>query len=133
MGDIGCWRSTKATLSCEDSGKGQRASRCEVWVIGRSHHRFEMRSRPALTVILSLSQINHTNAKIRKLMTSVGEKLKQRRQSLCLTQQQVADQLGVTVTTVKNSEAGRYIPKLYLEQTKALCDLLKLSLDDLVD
>jgi DNA-binding XRE family transcriptional regulator len=92
-----------------------------------------MRSRPALTVILSLSQINHTNAGIRQLITSVGEKLKQRRQSLCLTQQQVAAQLGVTVTTVKNSEAGRYIPKLYLEQTKALCDLLKLSLDDLVD
>jgi DNA-binding XRE family transcriptional regulator len=65
--------------------------------------------------------------------TSVGEKLKQRRQSLNLTQQQVADKLGVTVTTVKNWEAARHIPKLYLEQTKALCDLLKLSLDELVD
>jgi putative transcriptional regulator len=53
-------------------------------------------------------------------MSSVGEKLKQRRQSLSLTQQQVADELGVTVTTVKNWEAGRHIPKLYLEQTKAL-------------
>jgi DNA-binding XRE family transcriptional regulator len=50
-----------------------------------------------------------------------------------LTQQQVADELGVTVTTVKNWEAGRHIPKLYLPQTKALCDLLKLSLDELVD
>lgn len=66
-------------------------------------------------------------------MSSVGEKLKQRRQSLSLRQQQVADRLGVTVTTVKNWEAGRHIPKLYLEHTKALCDLLKLSLDDLVD
>jgi DNA-binding XRE family transcriptional regulator len=52
---------------------------------------------------------------------------------LNLTQQQVADELGVTVTTVKNWEAGRYIPKLYLPQTKALCDLLKLSLEELVD
>lgn len=66
-------------------------------------------------------------------MSSVAQKLKQRRQSLSLTQQQVADVLGVTVTTVKNWEAGRHIPKLYLEQTKVLCDLLKLSLDDLVD
>ncbi|MDY6785873.1 MAG: helix-turn-helix transcriptional regulator [Cyanobacteriota bacterium] len=66
-------------------------------------------------------------------MSHVGEKIKQRRRSLNLTQQQVADRLGVTVTTVKNWEAGRYIPKLYLEQAKALCDLLRLSLDELVD
>ncbi|MBE9042391.1 helix-turn-helix transcriptional regulator [Oscillatoriales cyanobacterium LEGE 11467] len=66
-------------------------------------------------------------------MSSVGEKLKQRRKSLNLTQQQVADALGVTVTTVKNWEAGRYIPKLYLEQTKALCDFLKISLDELIN
>ncbi|MEG4091270.1 helix-turn-helix transcriptional regulator [Microcoleus sp. Pol12B4] len=50
-----------------------------------------------------------------------------------MTQHQVADELEVNVTTLKNWEAGRHIPKLYLEQTKVLCDLLKLSLDDLVD
>lgn len=66
-------------------------------------------------------------------MTSVGEKLKQRRQSLNLTQQQVADDLGVTVTTVKNWEAGRHIPKLYLPQTKALCNLLNFTLEDLAE
>jgi putative transcriptional regulator len=77
--------------------------------------------------------VNHNDSAIGQLMTSVGEKLKQRRESLNLTQQQVADELGVTVTTVKNWEAGRHIPKLYLPQTKALCDLLKLSLDELVD
>ncbi len=65
-------------------------------------------------------------------MTSVGEKLKQRRKLFNLTQQ-VADELVVTVTPVKNWEAGRYIPKLYLSQTKALCALLKLSLDELLD
>ncbi len=66
-------------------------------------------------------------------MAGVGEKLKQRRELLKLTQQQVADELGVTVTTVKTWEAGRHIPKLYLPQTKALCDLLKLTLEELVD
>lgn len=66
-------------------------------------------------------------------MSSVGEKLKQRRKLLNLTQQQVADRVGVTVTTVKNWEAGRYIPKLYLEQAKALCDLLEIFLNELVD
>ncbi|MEG4068477.1 helix-turn-helix transcriptional regulator [Microcoleus sp. Pol11C2] len=66
-------------------------------------------------------------------MSSVAQKLKQRCQSLSLTQQQVADEWGVSATTVKNWEAGRHLPKLYLEQTKVLCDLLKLSLDDLVD
>ena len=66
-------------------------------------------------------------------MTSVGEKLKRQREALHLTQQQVADQLGVTVTTVKNWEAGRHIPKLYPIQTKALCDLLDLTLDELAN
>lgn len=66
-------------------------------------------------------------------MTSVGEKLKQRRQALNITQQQVANELGVSVTTVKNWEAGRHIPKLYLPQTKALCDLLNVTLEELVD
>ncbi|MEQ9550567.1 MAG: helix-turn-helix transcriptional regulator [Coleofasciculus sp. G3-WIS-01] len=66
-------------------------------------------------------------------MTSVGEKLKRQRESLHLTQQQVADQLGVTVTTVKNWEAGRHIPKLYPIQTKALCDLLDLTLNELAE
>lgn len=66
-------------------------------------------------------------------MTSLGEKLKQRRESLNLTQQKVADALGVTVTTVKNWEAGRHIPKLYPLQMKALCDLLSITQDELAD
>lgn len=66
-------------------------------------------------------------------MTSVGSKLKQQRESLNLTQQQVADELGVTVTTVKNWEAGRHIPKLYPAQMKALCDLLNFTLEELAE
>lgn len=66
-------------------------------------------------------------------MTIVGAKIKQQREFLNLTQQQVANELGVSVTTVKNWEAGRHIPKLYLNQTKALCDLLKLTLEDFTE
>jgi transcriptional regulator with XRE-family HTH domain len=66
-------------------------------------------------------------------MPSLGEKLKQRRESLNLTQRQIALELNITVTTVQNWEAGRHIPKLYPAQTKALCDLLKFTLEDLVD
>ncbi len=66
-------------------------------------------------------------------MASVGEKIKQRRESLKVTQRQVANELGVTVTTVQNWEAGRHIPKLYPAQMKALCDLLNFTLEDLVE
>lgn len=64
-------------------------------------------------------------------MGSLGEKLKQRRQLLNLTQRKVADEVGVTIITVQNWEAGRHIPKLYPVQMKALCDLLKFTVDEL--
>ncbi len=66
-------------------------------------------------------------------MASLGEKLKQRRKWLNLTQQQVADELGVTITTVQNWEADRHIPKLYPKQMKALCDILKFTVEDLAE
>lgn len=66
-------------------------------------------------------------------MDSLGEKLKQQRETLNVTQRQVADKLGVTVTTVQNWEAGRHIPKLYPAQMKALCDLLNFTLDELAE
>lgn len=72
-------------------------------------------------------------SKFKTVMTIVGAKIKQQREFLNLTQQQVANELGVSVTTVKNWEAGRHIPKLYLNQTKALCDLLKLTLEDFTE
>ena len=55
------------------------------------------------------------------------------RKRLGLTQKQVADAVGVTDQTVSNWEAGRHIPKLYPIQTKALCDLLDLTLDELAE
>ena len=64
-------------------------------------------------------------------MASLGEKLKQRRELLNLTQREVAEKVDVTITTVQNWEAGRHIPKLYPVQMKALCDLLKFTVDEL--
>ena len=64
-------------------------------------------------------------------MASLGEKLKQRRELLNLTQREVAEKVGVTITTVQNWEADRHIPKLYPKQTKALCYLLNFTLDEL--
>ena len=66
-------------------------------------------------------------------MASLGEKLKQRREELNVTQRQIALELDVTVTTVQNWEAGRHIPKLYPKQMKALCEVLKFTLEDLAD
>jgi transcriptional regulator with XRE-family HTH domain len=66
-------------------------------------------------------------------MTSLGEKLKQRRESLNVTQRQIALELDVTVTTVQNWEADRHIPQLYPKQMKALCDILKFTVEDLAE
>lgn len=66
-------------------------------------------------------------------MEPIGERLKKYRESVGLTQRQVAIALDVTVTTVQNWESGRHVPRLTLNQTKILCDLLKVSLEDLVD
>ena len=66
-------------------------------------------------------------------MASLGEKLKQRRESLNVTQRQIANELDVTVTSVQNWEAGRHIPKLTPTQMKALCDILNFTLEDLAD
>ena len=66
-------------------------------------------------------------------MASLGEKLKQRREELNVTQRQIALELDVTVTTVQNWEADRHIPKLYPKQMKALCEVLKFTVEDLAD
>jgi len=66
-------------------------------------------------------------------MASLGEKLKQRREALNVTQRKIALELDVTVTTVQNWEADRHIPKLYPKQMKALCDILKFTVEDLAE
>lgn len=50
-----------------------------------------------------------------------------------VTQQQLADVVGVSKTSVRNWEHGREEPRLFVWQIKALCRSLGCSLDDLPD
>ncbi|NEP50422.1 MAG: helix-turn-helix transcriptional regulator [Moorea sp. SIO3C2] len=63
---------------------------------------------------------------------SLGKKLRQRRESKGLTRIQVARACDVVESTVINWEADRHKPKLYPAQTKALCDILDLKVEDLL-
>ena len=62
---------------------------------------------------------------------SFGSKLKEARLSLNLTQQQVADQIGITKTTYCGYENGRRAPDV--EKIKQLALILKVSGDDLLE
>ncbi|GET40902.1 helix-turn-helix transcriptional regulator [Microseira wollei] len=64
---------------------------------------------------------------------SLGKKLRERRESLGLTRIQVAEACNVVQSTVINWETDRQVPKLYPAQMKALCELLNLTLEDLVE
>ncbi|NJO77023.1 MAG: helix-turn-helix domain-containing protein [Leptolyngbyaceae cyanobacterium RM1_406_9] len=59
--------------------------------------------------------------------------LKRRREELGLTQRDIALALGKTDQTISNWETGIYEPKLTLREFKALCRLLKWTLEDLPD
>ena len=50
-----------------------------------------------------------------------------------LTQQQLADTLGVTETTIRNWEAGRSQPKLSPAQYKKLLETLQITSAELPD
>jgi DNA-binding XRE family transcriptional regulator len=50
-----------------------------------------------------------------------------------VSQQQLADAVGVTRQTISNWENGREEPRLKLWQTKALCKMLEISLEELPD
>ena len=63
---------------------------------------------------------------------TLGQKLRIRRESLNLTRIQVARACKVVQPTVINWETDRHVPKLYPTQMKALCDLLKFTIEDLV-
>jgi DNA-binding XRE family transcriptional regulator len=50
-----------------------------------------------------------------------------------ITQRELAEALDVSETTVRNWEAGRAKPSLSITQTKKLCKILGLPLDQIPD
>ncbi|MBM7711232.1 helix-turn-helix domain-containing protein [Enterococcus xiangfangensis] len=60
----------------------------------------------------------------------VGERLKARRMELNLTQESVAEALGITRQTISNWENGRSYPDI--ERMVRLSDIYSLSLDELL-
>ena len=55
------------------------------------------------------------------------------RKKLGLRQEDVAKALNVTTRSIMNWESGKHEPKLSIRQTKALCKLLGVSLDEIPD
>ncbi|MDZ8263702.1 MULTISPECIES: helix-turn-helix transcriptional regulator [Nostoc] len=53
------------------------------------------------------------------------------RESLGLTQRQIAEAVGVTDQTVSNWERGVYLPRLTPMQTAKLCKITRLSIEEL--
>jgi transcriptional regulator with XRE-family HTH domain len=60
------------------------------------------------------------------LYKQIGDRLQARRVALGLTQQQLADVIGVKRTSITNTEAGRQC--LPLERLYALCEYLEISI-----
>ncbi|MBE9068854.1 helix-turn-helix transcriptional regulator [Leptolyngbya cf. ectocarpi LEGE 11479] len=55
------------------------------------------------------------------------------RERASLTQRQVAEELGVTVTTISSWETGRKEPRLDFRQVEKLMELYSCSISDLAD
>jgi transcriptional regulator with XRE-family HTH domain len=55
------------------------------------------------------------------------------REQAGLTQRQLAEALGVTITTISNWERGVKEPNLNFAQVKRVTEVLQCSLDDLVE
>ncbi|MFN6475310.1 helix-turn-helix transcriptional regulator [Nostoc sp. DedQUE07] len=64
---------------------------------------------------------------------SLGENFMTLRESLGLTQKQIADAVGVTDQTVSNWERGIHIPRLTLKQTIKLCKITNRTVEDLAN
>lgn len=66
-------------------------------------------------------------------MTTLSQKLLERRKSLKLTRIQIARACDVVESTVLNWETGKHIPRLYPTQMKALCEILQFTIDELAE
>lgn len=64
-------------------------------------------------------------------MTTLAERLRARRESLHLTQEQVAAASGLCASTVQKLEAGRESPRL--KTLQRIAATLGVSMDELVD
>ncbi|HEY9883004.1 MAG TPA: helix-turn-helix transcriptional regulator [Thermosynechococcaceae cyanobacterium] len=64
---------------------------------------------------------------------TLGQKLRERRESLGFTRIQIARACDVVEATVFNWENDKHIPKLYPTQMKALCDILQFTLEELAE
>jgi len=64
-------------------------------------------------------------------MSSRKDLFVKRRRELKLTQQQIADAVGVSSRTVQRWELGENLPELSLLQAFKLCKLLRCTIDDL--
>lgn len=54
-----------------------------------------------------------------------------KRRGLGLTQDQIAEKLGVSPQTISNWEKDRSIPNLTIDQIKDFCEILQCSLDQI--
>lgn len=63
--------------------------------------------------------------------TSRGSPLVKLREEKGLTQRQLAEAIGVSERTVINWENGHRIPRLTVDQMKALCQVLELPIESL--
>ena len=61
----------------------------------------------------------------------VGRFIAQRRKNKKLTQQELAEKLGVSEKAISNWENGRNMPDVSLY--KALCDILDISIEELIN
>jgi putative transcriptional regulator len=64
---------------------------------------------------------------------TLGQKLRERRESLSLTRIQIARACDVVEATVFNWENDKHIPKLYPTQMEALCNILGFTLEELAE
>ena len=62
-----------------------------------------------------------------------GEKFMKLRESLGLTQRQIAESVGVTDQTVSNWERGIHVPRLTPRQLIKLCERVSKSPEQLAD
>jgi len=76
---------------------------------------------------------NFSRENFSRIMSNNSSWLLNMRKKLGLRQEDVAKALHVTTRSIMNWESGKHEPKLSIKQTKALCKLLGVTLDEIPD